>query len=196
MSSFHQFYSVNHAELLGLIKRGGSDGLPDRIIQELKRAFNWVEDADRDALIRGTCVSILDKQEYHCAHNGLVYFGLMRLCQHKRIPGEGWKSQYSVDVLQFVKGTSIEDHVKEVFAGLVQGRDPFFQLMNVGYQDVVACFIRGDEPQMVIQAIDACEDFADGKIPDQDVEEIIFNEFLPTIGRPLDNGHCLVVIDL
>lgn len=196
MSSMHQFFSVNHAELLGLVEHGNSADLTERIISTMGREFEWSEEIRANTPIRQACLSLLDEHQHHCKYNGFVYYGLMRLCEHQRLSAEGWKCQYSEDVLEFVNGTLLSANLKEIFAGLVYGRDPFFRLMNVGYQDAVACFLRPDEPEMLIEAIDQCSDFADGKIPNTDVEEIIFNEFLPAIGGKLPEGHCIAVFTL
>ena len=196
MSHVHQFFSVNHREFIHLLQNSAADEMTERVVRAVGNEFEWPQEVMQNTTIREACVNIFDKHEYHCRENGFVYFGLMLLCDHERLPADGWKSQYSEDVAEYVNDTDVSPNVKEIFAGLARGRDPFFKVMSVGYQDVIACFIRADEPKMLVASIEACSDFAGGKIPNRDVEEIIFNEFLPAIDVELSNDHCLAIFTL
>lgn len=196
MSDFHQFFSVNHAEFIHLLHNSNVNDLTDQVVQSIGREFDWPEEVIRNTSIREACVKVFDRHDYHCDENGFVYFGLMLLCEHERLSADGWKVQYSEAVADFVKGAAVSPQVKEIFAGLVHGRDPFFKLMDIENQDVIACFIRTEESQKLIAEIEGCDDFAEGKIPDPDVEEIIFNEFLPAIDQKLPDEHCIAVFTL
>ncbi|MFC1601047.1 hypothetical protein ACFL34_01695 [Candidatus Sumerlaeota bacterium] len=197
MSSFHQFFSVNHEQLIGLIESGNAEHLARRMTEAIANEFGWGENEDEAGkFVREVCERVMARGEHATEECGVVYFGLMMLCEHKSLPADGWKAHYTEDVASFVKGTSVPDYVKEIFSGLHNGRNPWFDLMDRDGDDVVACFIRAEEAERLFDDIDACPDFADGKIPDPDVAEIIFNDLLPALDRELPEGHCVVVLTL
>jgi hypothetical protein len=68
--------------------------------------------------------------------------------------------------------------------------------MDAEGDDLIACFISRDEATALIEEINLCPDLVSGKIENEDVESIIFNEFLATLDREIPEYHCFVAFTL
>ncbi len=197
MGFFHQFFSVNHQQLLDLLEKGDPSEMPDRIVQAIYDKFEWADETPQGVdFVRKACDKVFKQRQFQCENCGYIYFGLMLLCEHTDLPVDGWKIHYTEDVVSFVKGTSVPAYVKEIFGGLSKGRDPYFNLMDREVDSVVCCFIRAEEAKRLFDAIDACEDFEEGTIFNPDIEEIFFNDLLPAMDRKLPAEHCIAVFTL
>ena len=194
MSSHHNLFKINRATMLKRIEPGEL-GIIEEAIEAIGKANGWSEATRAGAdFIREAGRRLIVEGDTRCKEAGWVYYGLMLLGEHEQI-GDGWKVGYTEDILQLIETTGLSEATKQLFRGLTCGRDIHFNATRCECDDVVACFINGDEARVMSEELDASEELRD--LPDDELEHVIFNEFSIVLDPDeLTPDECFLILTL